>query len=346
MTHELLRVLERRAQVMLIEREGVAAVNKVIGHMGLIFREQPTSDYGIDAQIETIENGYATGRLIAVQIKSGNSYFDETNENGIVYRGDRTHYRYWINHSLPVIIVLYNPQDDMCYWQVINKETAELTEKGWKTEIPFSNQLDRAKHELKSIADRLTEYEKRFNSFLLAKPWMDEIVNENQIVLNVDEWVNKSSGRGDFKLRIIDKYGNEQQVFERSFIGFGLKPYTEVLEELFPWARIRIDADFYADYDEEAFTNQDFEAALQTYPDINEQRLSSDPFECDSYVSKSSVKEWMNDENNIRPYEIAAGEVARYQLVLELNEVAKAFLLFDDFISNQRFYTLDESILN
>ena len=40
---------------MSVERIGVSATEKIINQMGLIFREQPTDDYGIDAQIETIE---------------------------------------------------------------------------------------------------------------------------------------------------------------------------------------------------------------------------------------------------------------------------------------------------
>lgn len=45
---------------MSVDRIGVSAAEKIINQMGLVFREQPTDDYGIDAQIETIENGYAT----------------------------------------------------------------------------------------------------------------------------------------------------------------------------------------------------------------------------------------------------------------------------------------------
>ena len=97
---------------MSIERIGIATTEKIINQMGMIFREQPTDDYGIDAQIETIENGYASGKLIAVQIKSGEHYFKEKTKESIVYRGNRKHYDYWINHSLPVVIVLYNPEED------------------------------------------------------------------------------------------------------------------------------------------------------------------------------------------------------------------------------------------
>ena len=44
---------------------------------GYIFREQPISDYGIDAQIELIDEETVTGKLVALQIKSGASWFVE-----------------------------------------------------------------------------------------------------------------------------------------------------------------------------------------------------------------------------------------------------------------------------
>lgn len=247
---------------MSIDRVGVSAVAKCIAQMGLIFREQPTDDYGIDAQIETFDREYASGRLIAVQIKSGDSFFNEITDDNIIFRGEKKHYDYWMNHSLPVILVLYNPKNDKCYWKEVNEETAVLTGKNWKIEIPKTNVLDNyAKSQLVRIADNLTEYEKKFNSFLLAKPWMKEIIRGNKVVLNVQEWINKTSGRGEFKLRILDKAGQEIQIFDRSFFGFGTKPYEQVFKELFPWAKIIIDTDFYEEYDEEALWERDFEAA-------------------------------------------------------------------------------------
>ena len=52
------------------------------GEAGLIFREQPTSDFGIDAQFEVKEGSTATGRLIAAQIKAGRSQFANETEGG------------------------------------------------------------------------------------------------------------------------------------------------------------------------------------------------------------------------------------------------------------------------
>ena len=280
---------------MSVERIGVATTEKIINKMGLIFREQPTDDYGVDAQIETIENGYATGKLIAVQIKSGESYFEETTSEGIVFRGERKHYDYWLNHSLPVIIVLYNPKNDKCYWNVVNSETATLTSKNWKIEVPFSNLLENAKSKLFELADNLTEYEKKFNTFLFAKPWMKEIIMGNKVVLNAEEWINKSSGRGEFKLRIFDKNGTEKQVFNRTFFGFGLKPYIQVFKELFPWATITIDMDYYREYDEDAIKENNFEAVMYTYPDAVGATFSMETFEYIYPKDAPSMKDWMKE---------------------------------------------------
>ncbi|HEM2778490.1 TPA: DUF4365 domain-containing protein [Streptococcus suis] len=332
---------------MSIDRVGVSAVAKCIAQMGLIFREQPTDDYGIDAQIETFDREYASGRLIAVQIKSGDSFFNEITNDNIIFRGEKKHYDYWMNHSLPVILVLYNPKDDKCYWKEVNEETAVLTGKNWKIEIPKTNVLDNyAKSQLVRIADNLTEYEKKFNNFLLAKPWMKEIIRGNKVVLNVQEWINKTSGRGEFKLRILDKTGQEIQIFDRSFLGFGTKPYEQVFKELFPWAKIIIDTDFYEEYDEEALWERDFEAASCTYHSSVGAIFDRDRF-CYIYPEDCpTIEEWMRDVNNIRPYRVGAGEVAFYQLVLELNDVGRSFLIIDDFINNTHFYKLDKRLLD
>jgi len=50
---------------------GVALL--VVGALGWKFREQRESDWGIDAIIEIAEDDRPIGRLIALQIKSGES---------------------------------------------------------------------------------------------------------------------------------------------------------------------------------------------------------------------------------------------------------------------------------
>lgn len=124
---------------------GLYAVSvKVTQELGWIFRPQPLRDIGIDAQIEVVEDNKSDARLLGVQIKCGESFFKKTNQQGIIFRDDKDHLDYWENYPLPVIIILYNDDTKIAYWQVVNKETVESTGKGWKMTIPWSQQLDRS----------------------------------------------------------------------------------------------------------------------------------------------------------------------------------------------------------
>ena len=88
------------------ERQGVSIVSYVFESMGFAFREQPIEDFGIDAIVEERESkSKLTGKLVGVQIKSGTSYFKNIKENKVTFWGKLKHYDYWINYSLPVILV-------------------------------------------------------------------------------------------------------------------------------------------------------------------------------------------------------------------------------------------------
>ena len=106
-------------------------------------REQPISDYGIDFQIEIVDDDFPTGMLYAVQIKSGKSYFNESTDKVIVFRGKKKHLSYWSDYCLPVILVLYNPEEDNLYWSFVNNKNTIETDKAWKIEIPKTNILSR-----------------------------------------------------------------------------------------------------------------------------------------------------------------------------------------------------------
>lgn len=123
---------------------GVFAVaSKFNDDLGWVFREQPKRDLGIDAIVEVIDDGISHGQLLALQIKSGNSYFREESPSEIVYRFDNEHYEYWTQYDLPVLVVLHKPEISTVYWQVVNKDTAQGTGKNWKNIIPKSNTLSK-----------------------------------------------------------------------------------------------------------------------------------------------------------------------------------------------------------
>lgn len=132
------------------ERQGVHLVGLAAANLGVIFRELPTSDQGIDGQLELIDaHGSANGRLIAVQIKSGLSWFREVTEDAYIFRPSQRHRDYWIKHSLPVIVILCNPDSQQCHWELVAHETCSSTGDGWRIDIPKSKTLS----SLRSLGD-------------------------------------------------------------------------------------------------------------------------------------------------------------------------------------------------
>jgi hypothetical protein len=137
-------------------RIGIVGTGLIFEKLGCIFREQPIEDYGIDAHVEFIEKGQATGKLIALQIKSGDSWFQQKNGNNIIFRGNNEHLEYWQNHSLPVIVVLYKDSENTAYWQAVNNNTVQKTKKGWKLLIPLDRQVNsHALEQLKKLSQKI-----------------------------------------------------------------------------------------------------------------------------------------------------------------------------------------------
>lgn len=103
------------------ERLGVNAVAEAMVKMGQIWRETPMADVGIDGQIEYVSpEGFATGRMIAVQIKSGPSFFKESNGDWYFNPEDK-HRFYWERFPLPVLIIIHNPDTNLSYWQDVRQ---------------------------------------------------------------------------------------------------------------------------------------------------------------------------------------------------------------------------------
>ncbi len=96
------------------ERIGVNHVGEIAERNQWMFREQPIDDVGIDAHMELTEPTGESKQLLALQIKSRKSWFEEKKDNYIIFRDiNERQYNYWTRNSLPSIVVLYNPDDDM-----------------------------------------------------------------------------------------------------------------------------------------------------------------------------------------------------------------------------------------
>lgn len=301
------------------EREGVQAVGAIFAKLKWLFRPQPTSDFGIDAHVETVEDGKATGRLLALQIKAGSSYLRPLTGDHFVYRGDMAHLDYWTAHSLPVILVLYDPDSQTAYWAHISQSDVTRTNKGWRINVPHNQKLARsALGELQQLAAG-GRYVLRLRRLQLERPWMEALREGNRLFLEVDEWVNKLSGRGDFRLTIQDPDGEEHVDQTWPFQIFPGIPYEELLSGLFPWADAQVDEDFYEPYEEPRY----------------QEEVGIWDSEDQKYILMETYSDWAKRHDwGLRPYE-EDGEIARWRVELTLNAVGEAFLHLDDFLSGR-----------
>ena len=108
------------------EQIGVNHIGEIAARNKWMFRPQPIDDVGIDAHMELTEPTGESKQLLALQIKSGASWFKERKDECIIFRGiNERQYNYWTKNSLPCIVVLYNPDDDMCIWEKLTSETIQ-----------------------------------------------------------------------------------------------------------------------------------------------------------------------------------------------------------------------------
>jgi hypothetical protein len=111
-----------------------------------LFRIQRRFDYGIDAHTEIVNADspqmIVTGRLLAIQVKSGKSFFTELRgEEGWIFRDSNNHLAYWLGGSLPTVVVLVD-ENLQAYWEVISTRTIIEHEQGFSLFVPRSQPLD------------------------------------------------------------------------------------------------------------------------------------------------------------------------------------------------------------
>lgn len=311
-----------------IDQSGVHSVGQFFSDSGWLFREQSSNDFGIDAQVEIVEKDVSTGKLIAMQIKSGKSYFCEYSETSFVFRSDDRHINYWLNHSLPVIVVLYNPENKILYWENVAENTIKKTKSSWKIEIPKTKVLNSdSLVDLCSLTQPSPDI-RRLNKLRLDRPWIDLLAQGEVLYVEFDDWVNKSLPR--FSIRIGCATRND--VKEREWpTTYGPRlSFEELLKHLIPWANFNIDEEAYRDFMEERW----MENCYMWYDDETGVTHYTETFE-EYYVPPDGIVPINSN-----------GETQSYRLILSSNELGRGFLALEDYLKKEddligRVFTLD-----
>lgn len=101
-------------------KEGINFVRSVVESAGSLFiKIEQENDLGIDALFEFIRDERPLNKQIAVQIKSGASYYNAETEECAFPIGD--HRSYWTSHPLPVFGIVYVPSQKAAFWLNIKR---------------------------------------------------------------------------------------------------------------------------------------------------------------------------------------------------------------------------------
>jgi len=320
-----------------ISELGVSIVKTIVNEkisqngLGCLFRELRTADFGIDGQIEIVENDQATGKIISVQIKSGNSYFKNNHsESWSVYIPKKT-VNYWISHSVPVLLILVDTDSKKCYWTRADLETHDKEKSSYRIKVPKKQILDSSSYKkIKFISENTTEAGRKLAKLEADFPLIKSISNGSEIVVDIGHWQNKLSGRSDIVIGygLDDPYKGNPRGMEpiTSFTTLGGSGTIEFVERLFPWSKANVDIEFIESIEDELYD----EYLSETGSYDKEQ---------DKYIDiMDNFSEWFSakiDPEYLEPYALSFGEVGFYRFKLELNELGISYLKVHKYLNNQ-----------
>lgn len=299
------------------------------GGLGCIYRPLPNPDFGLDAQIELAAEGeegkpVATGQIISLQLKTGAPYF--TNDDGetwSVYIA-KSSVNYWRSHSVPVVLILVDLESKKAYWTRGDDSNHEEKESTYRIRVPKKQELDSsAYYDLATLAENTTEDGRRLARLEADLPLMLQALDGEQVVIDIQFWVNKSSGRMDYELGIPsgDSYAGPEdiEIFSSGTLIGTQGDLLEACETIAPWGTPGRDEDF-----EESMTDELYDRYLA--------ETGSWDGEDGVYIDVlDQFGDWVERHRNGDASDALCyyedGEIARYRFALTINDLGKSFAL-------------------
>ncbi len=297
---------------------GIDELSSVIRRIGYKFRRQFESDYGIDAHIEIRFNeSYPTGKLIGVQVKVDKSDCTEAKEH-YNFTSDYTHLNYWLNHSLPVIIVHYDTQKEELNWVHVIEENIVRNEKSWSIKIPKKNIIDEScKYELAKIAENVNIQTRKYNILQESLVLMENIMRGNKVCIEFQDWVNKFLAIRALNINIY----SDDELIDSVKWPFDVFPndLEKGLTIMFPWAT----------FENDLSEDEEDDDLIDEY--MNEWGCKDEnDIDWDDYIEWKELR--LASIGNLRPYKNEAGEVNFYKIRVGLNELGESFLRLNKYL--------------
>ncbi|WP_055668304.1 DUF4365 domain-containing protein [Desnuesiella massiliensis] len=160
------------------ENKGIIKLKEIVNENNCIYRDVPgETDTGIDGFIEFVDSENVTGQIVAVQVKTGQSYFNKTTDE-FELDIDEDKLNYWKNYMLPVIIFFYLPSIKLGAWIPI-KEFIEHEE--YHGRVPITKIKVSVKRELNcnNFPD-VREYTKMNFDYKFSLTWLDKCLDGDE----------------------------------------------------------------------------------------------------------------------------------------------------------------------
>lgn len=217
-------------------RKGITILKDIVENkLNWLFRENHLEDdFGIDGHIDIItDDGKVTGKSLAFQLKTGESYFEERNEIGYVFRGENKHINYYLNYSLPILIIIINPISNIVLWELFDATKTDRAKSSWKMTIPENKMLNTQSKDLLlkhigPITDyssqldeewRINELLKKHERIIFQVPKSEIVEKKYQFVLDGLERIHATSEllihvKNKVDISIDDYEFDERELFE------------------------------------------------------------------------------------------------------------------------------------
>lgn len=220
-----------------IKRLGIYTAGRLTSRMlGLMFRAQREGSTGLNAHLEIL-SGDNANRVAGLRIcTSGDA---ERSARGYVCSGETETAAYWLQHSLPVVIMVYEHERGRILWEAVTTENLEIAGKRWEIVVPYENEYNEESEEIISNLTCTSPYLARL---ALDKSWIEMVYEGRELYLELDEWINQPSSRGNLRLCAG---GADGGVYQWPFQTSPDMPQVMSLPGLFPWASLHVDEDFY-----------------------------------------------------------------------------------------------------